>query len=143
VYAGINESSLSARVDLAQGLEAGNLEFRVHIDVEKAKEVHAFRLDIIVTDGKLQKWSLIEENGAERQRAQSDGLTAGIQVALQKILEVQLPFTLLGVRMGDHLKLRFSVWRDRLPIDALPLEGSIELAIIPEDALAANSYVSR
>jgi len=143
VYAGINETSLSARVDLAQGLEAGNLEFRVHIDVEQSKEKHAFRLDVIVAEGKMQKWSLIEENGAERQRAQSDGLTAGIQVALQKILEVQLPFTLLGVRMGARLKLRFSVWRDRLPIDALPLEGSIELAIIPEDALAENSYASR
>jgi alpha-amylase/alpha-mannosidase (GH57 family) len=143
VYAGINESSLSARVDMTQGLEAGNLEFRVHIDVERAKEKHTFRLDVIVTDGQMQRWSLIEENGAERHRAQSDGLTAGVLVALQKILEVQLPFTQLGIRTGDRVKLRFSVWRDRLPIDALPLEGSVELAIIPEEALAANAYASR
>jgi hypothetical protein len=30
-----------------------------------------------------------------------------------------------------------------LPIDALPLEGSIELAVIPEELLAANSYATR
>ena len=61
-------------------------------------------------------------------------------MALEKILEVRLPFTLLGVRNADEIKLRFSVWRDRLPIDALPLEGSIELDVIPEEALAANAY---
>jgi alpha-amylase/alpha-mannosidase (GH57 family) len=142
VYAGINESSLSARVDLTQPLEAGSLEFRIHVDVERATEKHVFRLDVVVTNGRMQNWSLIEENGAERQRAQSDGLTAGVQVALQKILEVQLPFSLLGIRTNDRVKLRFSAWRDRLPIDALPLEGSVELPIIPEEALAANAYAS-
>jgi alpha-amylase/alpha-mannosidase (GH57 family) len=143
VYAGINDTSLSVRADLTQSLEAGSLEFRVNVDVERTNEKHGFRLDVIVTDGKMQRWSLIEENGAERQRAQSDGLTAGTQVAFQKILEAQIPFTLLGARANDRIKLRFSVWRDRLPIDALPLEGSVELAIVPEEALAAGVYASR
>jgi alpha-amylase/alpha-mannosidase (GH57 family) len=143
VYAGINEASLSARADLTQPFESGGLEFRVHVDVERANEKHRFRLDVIVADGKMQKWSLLEENGVERQRAQSDGLTAGTLVAFQKILEFQIPFSFLGVRANDQVKVRFSVWRDRLPIDALPLEGSIELAIIPEEALAENSYATR
>jgi len=140
IYAGINENSLSARADFAQGLGSESLEIRVHVDVARAKEKHTFRLDVVVNDGRMSSWSLIEENGAERQRAQSDGLTAGVDVALEKILEVRLPFTLLGVRNADEIKLRFSVWRDRLPIDALPLEGSIELDVIPEEALAANAY---
>jgi hypothetical protein len=140
IYAGINENSLSARADFAQGLGSESLEIRVHVDVVRAKEKHTFRLDVVVNDGRMISWSLIEENGAERQRARSDGLTAGVDVALEKILEVRLPFTLLGVRNADEIKLRFSVWRDRLPIDALPLEGSIELDVIPEEALAANAY---
>jgi hypothetical protein len=106
--------------------------------------MHLFRLDARILDGKIQSWSLLEENGAERLRAQDDGLTAGLDVALQKIFEARIPFTLLGVTPGDQLKLRISVWRDRLPIDALPLEGSVILHVVPEEELLASSYaVSR
>ncbi|HEX6881575.1 MAG TPA: glycoside hydrolase family 57 protein, partial [Terriglobales bacterium] len=143
VYAGINATALSARVDFTQALEEGALELRVNVDVERKNEKHAFRLDATALDGKIQAWSLIEENGSERQRAQSDGLPAGTEVALEKILELRLPFTLLGVREGDRVRLRVSVWRNRLPIDALPLEGSMELDVVPEEALAMNAYASR
>ncbi len=142
VYAGINAIALSARVDFTQALEEGTLELRVNVDVERKNEKHAFRLDATVLNGRIQSWSLIEENGSERQRAQSDGLPAGTEVALEKILELRLPFTLLGVRQGDRLRLRFSVWRNRLPIDALPLEGSMEIDVVPEEALAMNAYAS-
>jgi alpha-amylase/alpha-mannosidase (GH57 family) len=143
VYAGINDSALSVRADFVQALQAGNLEFRVHVEVERAKEKHLFHLDAIVQDSQLKSWTLFEENGAERLRAQSDALTAGVQVALVRILEFRIPFTLLGAKLGDHLRLRVSVWRDRLPIDALPLEGSIVLDLVPEEALIENSYASR
>lgn len=143
VYAGINDSGLSVRADFTQPLQVGNFEFRVHVDVERGKAKHTFHLDSQVTDAQLTSWKLFEENGAERLRAQSDALTAGVEVALQRIFEVRIPFTLLGVTGGDHMRLRFTVWRDRLPIDALPVEGSILLDIVPEDALIENSYVSR
>jgi alpha-amylase/alpha-mannosidase (GH57 family) len=35
------------------------------------------------------------------------------------------------------LKLRFSLWRNNLPVDSLPLEGSIELALLSEEELGA------
>jgi alpha-amylase/alpha-mannosidase (GH57 family) len=140
VFAGINESTLSARVDFTQPLEMGPLEFRIHVDILRPKSKHTFRLDTRVLDGKMTSWLLLEENGAERLRAESDGLTAGIEVAMQKILEATVPFTLLGVLPGDELLLRFSVWRDRLPMDALPLEGSVKLQVVPEEELAANVY---
>jgi hypothetical protein len=36
------------------------------------------------------------------------------------------------------LRLRFGLWRDRLPLDALPVEGWIELRVAPEEELQAN-----
>lgn len=143
VYAGIDDSALSVRADFTQALQAAKLEFRVHVEVERGKEKHTFHLDVIVQDGQLSSWTLFEENGAERLRAQYEGLTAGVQVALLRILELKIPFALLGAKLGDHLRLRVSAWRDRLPVDALPLEGSIILEVVPEEALIENSYAAK
>ena len=142
VYAGINQSALAVRADFTQTLQAGKYEFRVNVEVERAKEKHTFHLDAIVNDAQLKSWTLFEENGAERVRAQSDALTAGVEVALLRIYEARIPFTLLGAAIGDRLRLRFTVWRDRLPIDALPMEGSILLDVVPEEALIENSYAT-
>ncbi|HEX6881576.1 MAG TPA: glycoside hydrolase family 57 protein, partial [Terriglobales bacterium] len=143
VYAGISETALSARADFTQSLQNGKLEFRLNIDLERGKTRHTFHLDLNVVDAQLTSWALFEENGTERLRARHDTLAAGVQVAMEKILEVHIPFTLLGARLGDQLRLRLSAWRDRLPVDALPLEGSIILDVVPEEALIENSYITK
>jgi len=38
------------------------------------------------------------------------------------------------------LRLRFSLWQNRLPVDALPLEGWIELRLLSEDELTALAF---
>jgi hypothetical protein len=39
-----------------------------------------------------------------------------------------------------RLRLRFSLWQNQLPVDALPLEGWMELELLAEeDLLAAGS----
>jgi hypothetical protein len=38
------------------------------------------------------------------------------------------------------LNLRFVLYRDGLPVDALPQEGSLELAVAPEDVLSEIAY---
>jgi len=45
-----------------------------------------------------------------------------------------------GSGAGSKLRVRFSMWRDRLPIDALPLEGWIELHLLNEAELAAFAF---
>ncbi len=152
IFAGINNEALNVRADFTQPLESGACELRVHVEVARGEAnvhsainshpagKHIFRLDARILDAKLQSWALLEENGAERLRAQDDGLTAGLEVALQKIFETRIPFALLGVTPGDELRLRVSVWRDRLPVDALPLEGSVHLHVVPEEELVASSY---
>jgi hypothetical protein len=34
-----------------------------------------------------------------------------------------------------RLRLRFSMWQNHLPVDALPVEGCIELALLAEEDL--------
>src|SRR5512142_1507117 len=112
IFAGINETGFSARIDFTQPLEPGAVELRIHVDVVRGgggdlpraphppqsadvgtivgtansngnshPRKHTFRLDSRVLDGKLQSWQLLEENGAERVRAQNDALPAGLEVA--------------------------------------------------------------
>jgi hypothetical protein len=38
----------------------------------------------------------------------------------------------------SRLKLRFSLWQNRLPVDALPMEGWIELQLLSEWELGAG-----
>jgi hypothetical protein len=38
----------------------------------------------------------------------------------------------------SRLRLRFSLWHNRLPVDALPVEGWIELQLLSEWELAAG-----
>jgi hypothetical protein len=57
---------------------------------------------------------------------------------LYKNFEFQIPLALLGARIGHTLRLRFSMWRDRLPVDALPVEGTMDLPVLPEDEMSAG-----
>ena len=50
------------------------------------------------------------------------------------------PLYALEATPGDRVRLRFSLWRDRLPIDALPVEGWIELQLLPDEELRAAAY---
>ena len=65
---------------------------------------------------------------------------AGVEVALATIFEFKLPLSLLQTREGDMVNLRFTLWQQGLPVDALPAEGSIRLQIVPEDVLAGNIF---
>jgi len=45
-----------------------------------------------------------------------------------------------AVPVATRLRLRFSLWENQLPMDALPLEGWIELQLVGESDLAAAAY---
>jgi hypothetical protein len=41
----------------------------------------------------------------------------------------------VAVAATSKLRLRFSLWQNRLPVDSLPLEGWIELQVLSEGDL--------
>jgi len=76
-----------------------------------------------------------------------------VKLALLRNFEFKLPLAWLlatpsavpAERAGDRktspvaatskLRLRFSLWQNRLPVDSLPLEGWIELQVVSEGDL--------
>ena len=59
--------------------------------------------------------------------------------ALGKILELAVSRTLLGAQgEGVALQVRATLWIDNTPREALPGEGSLELTLLSQDALAVN-----
>jgi hypothetical protein len=84
---------------------------------------------------------------------ETDAKEKEARVALGRNFEFRLPLAWLlaapleidkarGPKSSDllttRLRLRFSVWQNHLPVDALPVEGWIELELAEEDLLAVG-----
>ena len=63
-----------------------------------------------------------------------------IRMGLERIFECQVPLKFLDAVSGATLRVRFSVWRDGLPVDALPQGAALEVRVAPESELSALPY---
>jgi alpha-amylase/alpha-mannosidase (GH57 family) len=149
VYAGIDDANVYGRLDFAGKLP--EMDFNLVVNLESwAAEVQrprrALRLDAQVIGGRLKSWQ-IDAPDEQEPIAVSQNAPAEAKVALARNFEFKLPLTwLLAVPVASSgntliatkLRLRFSIWQNRLPVDALPLEGWIELALLSEQDLAAS-----
>ena len=115
-----------------------------------AKPRRELRLNAAVDQGRLQSWKVTQ--GKDKAVADSTQAKDIARVALVRNFEFRIPLTWLlaaplpidklrGPKSSDlltvRLRLRFSVWQNHLPVDALPVEGWIELELLAEDDLAA------
>ena len=140
-YAGIDEENLYCRLDFMEPAgEWGKLETVLVMTIETrsregAGSTRAYRLEAKIAAGEVQGWSF-SENGQGAQPHPE----ISTRVRMQSIFEMQVPLRLLNAVMGSVLRIRFSLWRDRLPLDALPQEGWMEVPVLPESELAALPY---
>ena len=139
IYAGIDETNLYCRVDFTQRPDewpdAGS---RLLLAIESAVDngpVRTHRLEAEVSKGQLVSWALREDGGTEPVQAADH-----VRASMESIFECQVPLDLIGASPGALLRIRFSLWRDQLPLDVLPQEGSLELYVMPEDELASLAY---
>jgi alpha-amylase/alpha-mannosidase (GH57 family) len=51
----------------------------------------------------------------------------GAQCAFQSVLEAAIPLASLGAAAGQPVRFQFSLWKDGLPMDAIPQQGWLEL----------------
>ena len=112
--------------------EWSNAEAKLVLTIESQA---TYRLEAMISGGAIKEWGLKENgNGPAEQN--------GILVRLREeiIFECQVPLKVIGAVMGTVLRIRFSVWNDRLPLDALPEEGSIEVQVVPRSSLTALAY---
>ena len=136
VHAGVDEKFVYGRLDFIGEVPEGVFDLVVNLErppraaKQKGREL---RLDVAIADRGIVSSKLTSgEQGA--------ALTDLAQVRLLKVFEFRLPLYALDVVQGDRMRLRFSLWRDRLPIDALPIEGWIELQLLPDEELRAAAY---
>ncbi|HWR36652.1 MAG TPA: glycoside hydrolase family 57 protein [Clostridia bacterium] len=139
VYTGIDEKHLYGRIDFAGEVRAEDFDLLVHMEVVSDKHSRALRFSSQVAGRRISRWGLQAE-GSTEPLTSSDETVAEIEVGLERIFEFRVPLAAIGAVEGDTVRLRFSIWRDRLPIDALPLEGSIELQVAKEYTLEENVY---
>jgi hypothetical protein len=141
VYAGIDEKNVYGRLDFAEG-KVPEMDFDLVVNLESwvtdsPAPQRALRLDASVQNGQIHDWKVsFDEN---QPLAISQESNSEATVALAKNFEFKLPLDWMQVASATKLRLRFSLWRQRLPVDALPLEGWIELQLVSEEELAATA----
>jgi hypothetical protein len=142
IYAGIDEANLYARLDFAAQLPEGVTAATLHLALRDGEQaVSNFHLEAAVSQGTLGGWKLTKDG--TRAPVATDRAPKGAEVALGKVLELKLPMALLGAEEGNTFNLRFVLYRDLLPVDALPQEGSLEIQVAPEDVLIEMAYESQ
>jgi alpha-amylase/alpha-mannosidase (GH57 family) len=137
IYAGIDENNVYGRMDFADVIPEGHFEIVVNLEswAEKGNRVRrAVRVDAEVNKRQISQYAVSE--GSERLGA------GGVAAVLGKNFEFKLPLSLLYALplespsstspAASKIRLRFSVWQNGLPIDALPVEGWVELELLPE-----------
>ena len=156
VFAGIDEKFVFGRLDFAGKVPQESFEVVVNLESwanHAAKPRRELRLDASVKAGRIESWKITPEK--IKSAPESTDAEDIPRVALLKNFEFRLPLSRLlaapldiekirGSQSSDlltvRLRLRFSLWQNQLPVDALPVEGWMELELLAEeDLLAAGS----
>jgi hypothetical protein len=132
-----------------------NLESWANHAAESRREL---RLGAAVDGGRIRSWRVTQ--GKDKAMADSTDAIDPLdpagpkdaRVALGRNFEFRLPLAWLlaapleieevrGANDSDllatRLRLRFSLWQNHLPVDALPVEGWIDLELLTEEDLLA------
>ena len=153
VYAGIDSTYLYGRLDFMEKVPQADFDLVVNVESWARGEPRprrTLRLEASVRERKLKAWKI--ENGVEgHSLASSSQPDEGAKVALIRNFEFKVPLVwLLATPNADSatterkagataattkLRLRFSLWQNRLPVDSLPMEGWIELQVVSEGDL--------
>jgi hypothetical protein len=152
VHAGIDESHLYGRLDFVENkVPAEDIEIVVNLESSAAEGAprHTLRLDVAVQAGRIRSWK-VGVPDADQPLAASEGPNDQVAVALLRNFEFKLPLGWLqappvgsatanakGAPAAVRLRLRFSLWQNGLPTDALPIEGWMELQLLREEDLIA------
>jgi hypothetical protein len=153
LYAGIDENNVYGRLDFVDGVPESDFEVVVNLESwsdQLSRPRRALRLNATIESRTLSSWNVSEPDSAETVVTTNEG----VAVALARSFEFKMPLALLlavpvassaGNSRGSStlaatkLRVRFSIWQNRLPVDALPVEGWIELHLLSEEDLMSVS----
>jgi alpha-amylase/alpha-mannosidase (GH57 family) len=152
VYAGIDEEKVYGRLDFVDQVPEGEFEIVVNLEswaADDHRPRRSLRIDAVAQERKLQSWKVTVPGETGSLAASTNPASTPAKLALVRNFEFGLPLSWLfaaplagdvprgktGEPVATKLKLRFSLWQNRLPVDALPLEGWIELELRSEAEL--------
>jgi alpha-amylase/alpha-mannosidase (GH57 family) len=123
LYYGFNREALFLRLDLTEAFTRDHPEFEIRVNV-----VNNNRLRIHASLGStglkgLNVWQDDEPLPASQT---PDGQ---IQAAFQRIFEMRLDFRLLGYERHMQIRLQVSIWANALPLQVIPQDGWLSLAL--------------
>jgi alpha-amylase/alpha-mannosidase (GH57 family) len=143
IYAGIDEKNVYGRLDFAGGIPVGDFEIVVSLESwadRSTRPRRALRLALDISNGKLSPPGVSEDGSILPHE--------GVAAVVARNFEFKLPLELLYAlplespssrrdAAATKIRLRFSIWQDGLPLDALPVEGWLDLPLLPETELIA------
>jgi alpha-amylase/alpha-mannosidase (GH57 family) len=157
LYAGIDEENVYGRLDFAGGVPAEDFELVVNLesltdDTQRPRRI--LRLDAIAKRSKMHSWTITAPNEATPLAGSGRSVTKAA-AALGRNFEFKIPLAWLLANpvpanlaaagrkpsgpVATKLRLRFSLWQNGLPVDALPVEGWVELLLLSEPELMAHA----
>src|SRR5579864_2612063 len=139
LYSGIDEKNLYAKVELALSAEELLLvmNFESWWPEAQAPELCA-KLEVKITGQSIADWSMwLSKPGEVSEVPAPKESELSPELRVKKVFEVSVPLALLRAELGGKVRLRAGVWRGGLPIDSIPAEGWMEVAIVPEQELMA------
>jgi alpha-amylase/alpha-mannosidase (GH57 family) len=160
VHAGIDSNHVYGRLDFKGKVPDKDFDLVVNLESWAFGEPRArrsLRLDATVKEKMIRQWR-VEGGTEEPALASSKRSNEDVKVVLGRNLEFKVPLDWLlatpavnsttaasGQRAGvgalsatSKLRLRFSLWQNRLPVDALPVEGWIDLQLVSEEELMSG-----
>jgi alpha-amylase/alpha-mannosidase (GH57 family) len=157
VYAGIDESNVYGRLDFIDKLPETDFELVVNLEswaANAGRPRRALRVEARIEAGKMNSWQVSSPDEEMPLATYGQGKTE-VRIALGRNFEWKVPLAWLlatpvesaettagnpSLPVATKLRVRFSLWQNRLPVDALPLEGWVELQLLSEPGLAALAF---
>ena len=151
VFAGIDEEYVYGRLDFAGKVPDDPFEVVVNLESwakNASKPRRALRLAAAVSDHRIHAWRVTQGEEVIEDSSNS------VRVVLDRNFEFRVPLAWLlaapvdieklqGPKSSDLLtvrvRVRFSLWQNHLPVDAMPTEGWIDLELLAEEDLLAIS----
>jgi alpha-amylase/alpha-mannosidase (GH57 family) len=135
LYAGFDERFLYARVDFLDGKPVQDGEIVLQAEsVSLNGEPIKTGFHVLVEGGRIQRWWLARAAEEAHQPLGPNEYEDSL-ARLTRVLELRVQRSALGVTSEGKVRLRFTLWRQGAPTDALPREGWVTLPVLSEEQL--------
>jgi alpha-amylase/alpha-mannosidase (GH57 family) len=122
--------------ELAYGSDGQNLYVRIDFEAAAAAALSGVDAHFTIQPaGEPSQCSFVvlsfrngSVNAADLRLAKQEGSSTAVEFAFHKVLESRFSLAALGVPSGKALRLQLSLWKEGLPIDAIPQEGWLEVS---------------